>query len=136
MSEAKAEKLDELTQAVQAAQTLLLLAFKDEHIENLGLEEVQQSPASGTWEVTLGFNRRRERPEPPNSFLQMAAAAVAARPTRGYKVVKVDLTGVNAISIAATHTLPRISLRANQSMPCSELPTPRYSASSNATPTC
>lgn len=81
MSEAEADKLDEVTEAIQAAKEFLLKAFQGERIENLGLEEVKRGGPGNTWDITLGFTRRWDYPQPENTFLQMAAAA-AARPQR------------------------------------------------------
>lgn len=99
MSEAESEKPDELTSAIQTAKAVLLRAFKGEKIENIGLEEVKHDRYGRTWEITLGFNRPREIVNLPNSFLQVAAAAAAARPPRIYKVVKVDLNDPENFSI-------------------------------------
>jgi hypothetical protein len=100
MSETEAEKYDELTQAIQMAKTFLLKAFNGEKIENLGLEEVQHNPYDSTWDITLGFNRPREFLNPAsNAFLQVAAAASAARPPRIYKVVRINMREGEAVSI-------------------------------------
>lgn len=99
MGEAETEKPDELTLAIQTAKAFLLKAFRGEKIENLTLEEVKHDSYSSTWEITLGFNRPREIPNASNSFLQAAAAVAAARPPRIYKVVKVDLSDLEKISI-------------------------------------
>lgn len=99
MSEAGTDKLDEVAAAVQAAKEFLLKAFQGEKIENLGLEEVRRNKREHTWEITLGFNRRWDSPPPNNNFLAMAAAAAAARPPRTYKVVTVDLNGLEEFSI-------------------------------------
>ncbi len=99
MSEAS-DKLDEVTAAIQAAKAFLLKAFQGEPIENLGLEEVRRNKHDRTWEITLGFNRRWDSPSPNNNFIAMAAAAAAARPQRIYKVVTVDLSGLEDFSIS------------------------------------
>lgn len=105
MSEAGADKPDEVTAAIQAAKEFLLKAFQGERIENLGLEEVRRNRHDRTWEVTLGFNRRWDSPPASNNFLAMAAAAAAAaaRPQRIYKVVTVDLNGLEEFSITNRH---------------------------------
>lgn len=96
----EAEKPDDLTMAIQTAKAYLARAYKDEKIENVGLEEVKHDEYGTTWDITLGFNRPREVPQSLNNFLQAAAAAAAVRPQRVYKVVKVDLNGLKGISIS------------------------------------
>lgn len=103
MSEADADRPDEVTAAIQSAKEFLLKAFRGETIENLGLEEVRRNKRDRTWEVTLGFNRRWDSPPASNNFLAMAAAAAAARPQRIYKVVTVDLNGLEEFSITNRH---------------------------------
>jgi hypothetical protein len=98
MNDVQAER-DELTDAIQLAKAFLLKAFQGEKIENLGLEEVRRDHGS-IWDITLGFSRSWDHPTPNNTFLQMAAAAAAARPQRVYKVVKVDLDGAQGLSIS------------------------------------
>lgn len=102
MSEA-GDKTDEVAAAIQAAKNFLLKAFQGEKIENLGLEEVRRNKHDRTWEITLGFNRRWDSPPPGNNLLAMAAAAAAARPQRIYKVVTVDLSGLEDFSITNRH---------------------------------
>ncbi len=100
MSEAEISESDELTQAIQMAKGFLVKAFAGERIENVGLEEVQHDPSRRIWDITLGFNRPRDIfPGAPNTFLQFAAAASAARPPRIYKVVKIDMEDGKAVSI-------------------------------------
>jgi hypothetical protein len=100
MSEAESEEPDELTKAIQMAKEYLIKAFKNEKIENLGLEEVQHDPYQHAWDITLGFNRQRDIPQTaPNAFLQFAAAASAARPPRVYKVVRINMLDGAAVSI-------------------------------------
>ena len=96
----EAERPDELTLAIQMAKAYLLKAFSGEKIENLGLEEVKHDPYQHHWDITLGFDRPRVLPSnPPNHFLQFAAAAAAVRPPRIYKVVRIDMQNGEATSI-------------------------------------
>ncbi len=100
VSEAKADDSDDLSLAIAMAKEFLLKAFKDERIQNVGLEEVQHDPYRRIWDITLGFNRPAViAPNLPNTFLQAAAAAAAARPPRVYKVVRIDMDGPQAVSI-------------------------------------
>ena len=96
MSEVQVEELDDINKAIRVAKAFLLKAYEGETIENLGLEEVRPLDGS-TWDVTLGFNRRWDQPQAANSFLQMAA--LAARPHRTYKRVRVDLNRPGGLSI-------------------------------------
>ena len=47
----------ELKEAVRLAKGYVAQLFADEHIENLGLEEVEFDPQEDAWRVTLGFSR-------------------------------------------------------------------------------
>ena len=105
MSEAETKEPDKLALAISTAKNFLRKAFEGENIENIELEEIQPPEYDDIWQVTLGFNRRRDlnaaryaNNPMGNSFLQ-AAAAATVRPQRIYKLVKVDLTGHRAISI-------------------------------------
>ena len=57
MSEAEADKPDEVAAAIQVAKEFLK-AFQGERIEHLGLEEARQNKHEKTWDITFGFNRR------------------------------------------------------------------------------
>lgn len=82
---------DDLRSAKALARSWLLEALDAAEIENLRLEEVRHE-SDTTWEFTFGFTRpvvATANPA-PNAFLQLAAAAVALRPPRVFKRVRVD----------------------------------------------
>jgi len=76
----------DVSQAVAAAKRRFVEVFKDEHVENVGLEEVEGTEDSG-WYITLGFNR-------PYVLAGLAVQLVptANRP-RDYKIVHVSKDG-------------------------------------------
>jgi hypothetical protein len=43
--------------AIAEAKKYLHEVYADEQVTNLGLEEVEHDPASGTWAITLSFSR-------------------------------------------------------------------------------
>jgi hypothetical protein len=47
----------DVKEAVVAAKQYISEIYADEHVTNLGLEEVEHLPGEGHWMVTLGFSR-------------------------------------------------------------------------------
>ena len=73
------------SQAVEIAKNELLFLFRDEQVQNLGLEEIEPTEAAG-WNITLGFSR-------PWNNLNNPAIAALSNPRRTYKVVNVSSGG-------------------------------------------
>ena len=74
--------------AVRRAKEHIGELFADEHIINVGLEEVSFDEESTSWNVTIGFDRDWERKDAqPHSIFRPA-------PQRAYKMVTmIDGTG-------------------------------------------
>lgn len=73
------------SQAVEIAKDQLLALFKDEQLQNVGLEEVEPAAAAG-WKITFGFSRPWNNPKSPTM-------AAIHSPQRSYKVVSVSISG-------------------------------------------
>jgi hypothetical protein len=73
----------EPSEAIRRAKQWIASAYSDEHIENIGLEEVRWK--DGNWEITLGFNRAWEQP----SSLSQVLSAIGQRNKRDYKLLVV-----------------------------------------------
>lgn len=79
----------DVKQAVVRAKTYVKDLFDDEKPANLALEEVEFNNIASEWLITVGFNRRWDKPN--NIF---AEAAGLNEPRRSYKVVRIsDETG-------------------------------------------
>jgi hypothetical protein len=74
----------EPSEAIRKAKQWLASAYSDEHVENIGLEEVRWK--DGNWEITLGFNRAWEQ---PSSLSQVLVSAIGQRNKRDYKLLVV-----------------------------------------------
>ena len=51
----------DVKEAVRTAKEYVFDLFTDEHIEDLGLEEVAYDDTSGVWEITIGLTRPWDR---------------------------------------------------------------------------
>jgi hypothetical protein len=81
----------EVKEAVLTAKQYAAELFADEHIVNLGLEEVVFD--EGTWRVTVGFSRPWDKPTGP-AGITVLTAGLAQGPSRSYKVIEIeDVTG-------------------------------------------
>ena len=58
--------------------------FGDEGVMHLGLEEVEFENGSDSWKITVGFSR------PWDQKNALTAALGDQRPSRSYKVVRID----------------------------------------------
>lgn len=47
----------DVKEAIAAAKGYINEVYADEHVTNLGLEEVEHLPGEGQWIITLGFSR-------------------------------------------------------------------------------
>jgi hypothetical protein len=75
----------EPSEAIRRAKHWLASAYSDEHVQNIGLEEVRWR--DGNWEITLGFNRGWEL---PSSFSQALVSAIGQSNKRDYKLLVVS----------------------------------------------
>ena len=92
-------------EAVKTAKEYVADLFEDESIENLGLEEIVFKDGTGTWKVTVGFNRPWDQVK--NLADVMSAASAGEIPQwkrRSFKVVHIkDRTGK---VLSVTHREP------------------------------
>jgi hypothetical protein len=75
--------------AVKKAVQYVAEIFESEKPENIGLEEVFLNESENVWEVTIGFSRPWDYPKPGGL---LATAMHGLKPSRQYKVVKIDNT--------------------------------------------
>jgi len=82
----------DVKEAIAAAKTYIQDIYADEHVTNLGLEEVEHLQQAGQWHVTLGFSRPWNTPRTrAQEVLENLGALSAMR--RSYKVVTVTDDG-------------------------------------------
>ncbi len=74
----------EPSEAIRKAKQWLASTFADEHIANIGLEEVRWR--DGNWEITLGFNRSWDQED----TLAQVLGSIAHRNRRDYKLLVVS----------------------------------------------
>jgi hypothetical protein len=72
----------DVKEAIRLSKSHLQEIFAEEHIQNLGLEEVEYDENDKVWSITLGFSR----PWDANS---RSIAALGIFPKRDYKVVRI-----------------------------------------------
>ena len=77
----------DVTQAVEVAKRHLLLVFADEHLTDIGLEEVEPDKTGNNWNITIGFSRPWDH--------KNALTAALGDPHRGrsYKVIHINARG-------------------------------------------
>ena len=73
----------DVKQAVQTAKEHVAHLFADEHISNIGLEEVEFHELDKVWAITIGFSRSWDR---PGSFLHPLGENLS----RTYKTVRIQ----------------------------------------------
>jgi hypothetical protein len=76
----------DVKEAITAAKTYLSDIYADEHVTNLGLEEVEHLPSDGKWVITLAFSRPWNTPRTrAQEVLENLGAVSGLR--RTYKVI-------------------------------------------------
>jgi hypothetical protein len=83
-------------EAVATAKTHLQELFQEEHVANLGLEEVEFDEDHSEWRITLGFSRPWDRE--PAGFLA-ALEQPPRRVARDLKLVRISDNDGKVISI-------------------------------------
>ena len=73
----------DVKQAVQTAKEHVAHLFADEHISNLGLEEVEFDELDKVWAITIGFSRFWGRPGEVMRALEGDLARI-------YKIVRIQ----------------------------------------------
>ncbi len=74
----------DVKQAVRAAKEYVAELYEDEHIMNVGLEEVVFEESPAVWKITIGFSRPWDLKGP------VVASLVDARHARSYKVLSLN----------------------------------------------
>jgi hypothetical protein len=82
----------DVKQAAKTAVEYFSQVFQDGY-QNLRLEEVELSEDEHYWYITLGFD------SPYQHLGALASMAVAGRPLREYKTIKIDATMGKVLSI-------------------------------------
>jgi len=87
----------DMKEAVKVAKDYIQQLLVDEKISDLGLEEIEQNPRSGTWNITLGFSR------PWDSRNNIALLGGAA-PRRTYWTLQVRESDGEVLSVRIRET--------------------------------
>ena len=74
-------------EAVGASRSYLAKLYREEEIDDVGLEEIEFDEASSMWSVTIGFSPPGTAGLPP--FANMPPPVIQAA-TRSYKVLRID----------------------------------------------
>ena len=70
----------EVKQAVEVAKRYIIDLFEDEHISDIGLEEIE-TDQGGCWQITIGFSRPWDR---------NVGAVLSGTRSRTYKTIRVS----------------------------------------------
>ncbi len=92
----------DVTDAIKVAKDDVTEVLADEAVTNLGLEETEYDPASGGWNITLGFSRPWNTPRTRAQELLENLGAVSSL-RRSYKVLTISNTG----EVLSMKTRPR-----------------------------
>jgi hypothetical protein len=79
-------------EAIATAKRYVSEVYADEHVTNLGLEEIEHIPADGTWIITLGFSRPWNTPQTRAQEVLENIGGVSAL-KRSYKIITVNNDG-------------------------------------------
>jgi hypothetical protein len=82
----------DVKEAVAKAKSYVVDLFADEHVTNIGLEEVEHDDALGRWTVTLGFSRPWNTPATRAQEVLASLGGMSAL-KRSYKVITVANDG-------------------------------------------
>jgi hypothetical protein len=103
----------EVKQAVRKALDYVRALFDEETTSNLGLEEVEYLSDSNLWQVTIGFSRPWDYPNPSVSRPSLPSLLDPfpqdLRPSRSYKTVLVDDASGKVVSIRNRAVSERIA---------------------------
>jgi hypothetical protein len=83
----------DVKEAVTVAKQHILDIFREEGVENLGLEEVERDNQQGEWFVTVGFSRPWDMPR--NALATLAGGV----PRRVYKIVRISENTNHVLSV-------------------------------------
>lgn len=83
----------DVKEAIAAAKKYVNAVYAEEHVTNLGLEEVERVPPAGNWVITLGFSRPWNTPRTrAQEVLENLGAVSSLR--RSYKVITMTDDGM------------------------------------------
>jgi hypothetical protein len=75
-------------EAIAVAKRYIGEIYADEHVTNLGLEEIEHAPAEGLWRITLAFSRPWNTPRTrAQEILENLGSGSSLK--RSYKVITV-----------------------------------------------
>ena len=83
----------DVRQAARTAREYVAELFADEHITNVGLEEVVFEEVSNDWKITIGFSR------PWDHNKALVTALAGARSERSYKVIRINDDNGRVVSL-------------------------------------
>jgi hypothetical protein len=75
----------QVKEAVSAAKTYVADLFSDEHVKNIGLEEVEFDEGAGVWNITVGFSRPWDDENPITAQFRFSQQM-----KRDYKIVRIS----------------------------------------------
>lgn len=76
----------DVKEAIAAAKKYVVEIYSDEHVTNLGLEEVEHEVATGNWVITLSFSRPWNTPRTRAQEVLENLGAVSSL-NRSFKVI-------------------------------------------------
>ena len=80
------------TEAIKRAKELVAELFAEDHVSQIGLEEIEFDEASKAWDVTIGFYRPSVPPQTPAGVSAIIAAGLGGGMRdheRIYKIVSI-----------------------------------------------
>lgn len=85
----------DVKEAVQKSINYVKEVFAAEKIQNIGLEEVEFNEYDNIWEITVGFSRPWDFPQPNSLVARLqqnigVGDGLAPSPHRQFKIVQVD----------------------------------------------
>lgn len=84
----------DVKEAIAKAKSYVQEIFQDEHITNLGLDEVEHQDGANVWSVTIGFSRPWNSPRRSRHIAVQNEEALGQQALRrSYKIVRVDENG-------------------------------------------
>ena len=84
----------QVKEAVGVAKSYVADLFSDEHVMNIGLEEVEFDESAGVWNITVGFSRPWDDENPITKQFRFGAQM-----KRDYKIVRISDDGNRVLSV-------------------------------------
>jgi hypothetical protein len=83
----------EVKEAILIAKRYISEIYAEEHVSNLGLEEVEYEPESENWLVTVAFSRPWNTPRTPADQALEGLGITSGRLKRSYKTLVISPDG-------------------------------------------